>query len=101
MSVEVTKIIQAPVSAGWVRLTDGEPIVCRRCTATLELHQPDAYDPDRWLGTCEGCGAWHVIGILERGCDAVVVVLPTAEMIAAAMQDRDEGSSPKKSRKPT
>ena len=36
-------------------------IECRRCRAALELHQPVLSLPEQTLGTCAGCGAWHLI----------------------------------------
>ncbi|GAC1304579.1 MAG: hypothetical protein NVSMB14_12190 [Isosphaeraceae bacterium] len=101
MTLVPSQIIQMSISADWVRLAEGEPILCRHCDAALELHQPDAYDPDRWLGTCHACGAWHVIGIREDGLDAVVARLPTAEIIAEATKNRPDlpDPAPKKTRK--
>lgn len=34
---------------------------CPHCDEPLVLHQPDADQPDRLLGTCPDCRAWFLI----------------------------------------
>ena len=34
---------------------------CQKCEAELTVHQPEETRPDQLLGTCSGCGAWHLI----------------------------------------
>ncbi len=59
------------VSRTW---TDAET-PCLACGELLLIHQPDINAPERLLGTCDTCGAWHVID-----CDrAVMVLLPDTD----------------------
>ena len=52
---------------------------CLGCGSALELHQPDGNAPERLLGTCDACGAWHLLD-----CDgSVVVLLPDATALCA------------------
>ena len=49
--------------------------LCLACGEPLLLHQPDVNAPQRLLGTCDTCGAWHMID-----CDqAITVLLPDAD----------------------
>lgn len=102
MSSVPSQTIQVSISAARVRLADGESIHCGHCGSELELHQPDAYDPDRWLGTCDSCGSWHLIGLVENGAQAVVALLPTAQILSETSGGRrlQPESAPKKSPKP-
>lgn len=59
-------------------LPDGIP--CLACGDFLLIHQPDVNDPDRLLGTCDGCGSWHLID----GDRAVIVLLPDADVFSRA-----------------
>lgn len=38
---------------------------CVECSGELTWHQPDPDDPNRLLGTCPACGAWHVLDLLH------------------------------------
>ena len=52
---------------------------CLGCGSAPQLHQPDGNAPERLLGTCDACGAWHLIE-----CDgSVVVLLPDATALCA------------------
>lgn len=59
---------------------------CRRCRETLDLSQPDPQDPDRWLGTCGGCGGWHLIELLDGERTALVVLLPVVELVRQTLR---------------
>lgn len=62
------------VSIEWSRLKPSfRVVVCPHCRSLLELHQPDSEQPDRLLGTCEGCKAWCLID-RERGMMALLPV---------------------------
>jgi len=45
---------------------------CLACGELLSIHQPDVNAPERLLGTCDACGAWHLVDA-DRG---VTVLLP-------------------------
>jgi hypothetical protein len=57
--------------------------VCRKCGRPLELHQPDEGQPDHLLGTCAGCGGWHMIDAPPDQKEAYVVALPEFEQLQA------------------
>ena len=39
---------------------------CQSCRSPLSLHQPDAEQPERLLGTCEACKAWYLIDAADK-----------------------------------
>lgn len=53
-------------------------LACRRCGVALELHQPEVSLPDQTLGTCPGCGAWHLIAEGAEGRRILMVEFPVA-----------------------
>ncbi len=57
---------------------------CLACGEPLSIHQPDVYAPERLLGTCDTCGAWHLIDS-DR---AITVLLPDADGLRDAETDR-------------
>ena len=57
---------------------------CLGCGSSLELHQPDGNAPQRLLGTCDSCGAWHLIDS-DR---ALMVLLPNTDGFHNAEADR-------------
>jgi hypothetical protein len=71
----VTVLVPLAVSPPWTSpdLPTGTP--CLACGESLVLHQPDVNAPERLLGTCDDCGAWHLIDA-ERG---MTVLLPDAD----------------------
>src|SRR5690348_11642794 len=61
-------------------------VLCLVCHAPLTLHQPDCDTPDRLLGTCGACGAWHLV---DRSTEASwvaieVLLLPGKGSLKAA-----------------
>ena len=68
------------ISLDQVRLRNVLEARCPKCQSHMELHQPDPGLPERLLGTCEGCNAWHLIDV-ARG---VMVLLPVEESLAGA-----------------
>lgn len=61
-------------------------IPCPHCKAPLTIHQPEAHVPDHLLGTCEGCGAWYVVGLVHDGHEAVFVHLAVDELVRRAAE---------------
>ncbi|MCA1685243.1 MAG: hypothetical protein LC745_04540, partial [Planctomycetia bacterium] len=49
-------------------------ILCARCHAPLERHQPDEEQPERLLGTCGGCGTWYLVDLAS----SVMIALPVS-----------------------
>jgi hypothetical protein len=70
-----TVLFPLAVSPPWTEtdLPTGTP--CLACGESLVLHQPDLNAPERLLGTCDACGAWHLVDA-DRG---VTVLLPHAD----------------------
>jgi hypothetical protein len=50
---------------------------CPACKSFLDIHQPDPIQPERILGTCSECGAWHLIEVLDATEQMIVLQLPT------------------------
>jgi hypothetical protein len=48
VTLRATGVMRCPEDATWV--------CCLNCAAPLELHQPDAEEPRRFVGTCDQCG---------------------------------------------
>ncbi len=53
---------------------------CPRCREELELHQPDAANPDRLLGTCGACGRWYVVDALSESQSLLAQIPDQAEL---------------------
>jgi hypothetical protein len=78
-----TRRIEAPVLTARVDTGPDAPavVLCPGCDLPLELHQPDHHDPQRLLGICSHCRAWHVIDLdLERG-QAILVLVPGSDAL--------------------
>jgi hypothetical protein len=63
------------------------PIPCPRCGLSLGIHQPDAEFPDQLLGTCDGCGTWFLVAVAPDGNEAVVVYLPTVDLVERTLSE--------------
>jgi hypothetical protein len=57
-----------------VRFEVASEVLCSRCHSVLDRHQPDETQPDRLLGTCDGCGAWYLLDLVT----SVMIALPDA-----------------------
>jgi hypothetical protein len=66
-------------------------IACPACDSSLDLHQPDPFQPDRLLGTCPSCRAWCV---LDADAAVVTVLPPQAAGISAPHQSSARWGSP-------
>ena len=53
-----------------------------RCA--LEHHQPDAEEPQRFVGTCDACGRWYLLDWVPRTTEGLMLVLPSYEELQAA-----------------
>lgn len=58
-----------------IRFELASEVLCARCQAVLARHQPDDEQPDRLLGTCDGCGAWFLLDLVK----SVMITLPDTE----------------------
>ena len=57
---------------------------CPHCREELELHQPDATNPDRLLGTCGSCGSWYIVEDID-GALSVLARLPDRAELGQAL----------------
>lgn len=62
------------------------PSGCLQCNGPLTIHQPDADDPDRLMGSCDDCGAWYAFAISADGAEAVAVILPVSALLDRALE---------------
>ncbi len=94
MFANLPERVTVALDAAEVPLNHSGPsgIACRRCGEPLDLSQPDPQDPDRWLGTCAGCGGWHLVELIDEERMALVVLLPVVEIVRAAL--RTAGARP-------
>lgn len=61
---------------------------CPECATRLAIHQPDARQPDRLLGTCVVCGTWCLLD----GRMGLVAILPThGQVVRRGHQGRRHG----------
>jgi hypothetical protein len=67
-----------PVSQGRgsVLPRPGAGLDCLRCQGTLDWSQPDLKAPDRLLGVCAACAAWHLVHLAGDDGEAILVLLP-------------------------
>lgn len=65
--------------------------VCLECHEVMEVHQPDAANPARLLGTCPECGAWHVLDFEESldEPECLMLRIPDADTLK-----RERGENP-------
>jgi hypothetical protein len=49
-------------------------VSCLGCRGDLKVHQPDDESPDRLLGTCPDCGAWHLMDRIAGGRFSLVLL---------------------------
>jgi hypothetical protein len=63
-----------------IRFELASEVLCARCQVVLVRHQPDEEQPDRLLGTCDGCGAWFLLDLTN----SVMIALPDTELADAS-----------------
>jgi hypothetical protein len=78
--------IHLPLAVSWLGTDPEVPVGtdCLACGDLLVIHQPDINTPERLLGTCDSCGAWHLVD-LDR---AATVLLPDVDQLCNAEADR-------------
>jgi hypothetical protein len=76
VTMPVASVHPCPEDATW--------ICCLNCDAPLELHQPTAEEPQRFVGTCDACGRWYLLDWVPRTTEGLMVVLPSFEELMAA-----------------
>ena len=62
---------------------------CRECRSPLDIHQPNPNQPDQFLGTCAGCGAWYRIGSCAAEDLLTVVQLPEVGEVDPTLSDSE------------
>jgi hypothetical protein len=71
----VTGVTPCPEDATWV--------CCLNCGAPLDLHQPEAEEPRRFVGTCDHCGRWYLLDWVPPSGEGLMLLLPTYEELRA------------------
>lgn len=61
-------------------------VCCLNCSVPLELHQPDANQPRRFVGTCAHCGRWYLLDWDPGDANGHMVLLPGADELRAAWE---------------
>ena len=73
--------------------------LCLECHDVLDVHQPDAANPARLLGTCPECGEWYVLDF-EESLDepqCLMLHLPTADDLRRAREEEPARAQPRRS----
>jgi hypothetical protein len=58
---------------------DATWVCCLNCKASLEIHQPDAEEPGRFIGTCDQCGRWYLLEWAPMSTEGLMLLLPSRE----------------------
>ena len=75
VTLRATGVMPCPDDATWV--------CCLNCGAPLELHQPEAEEPRRFIGTCDQCGRWYLLDWVPLTGDGHMLLLPSYEEFQA------------------
>jgi hypothetical protein len=78
VTLRVTDVAPCPEDATWV--------CCLSCGEPLELHQPEAEEPRRFVGTCDGCGRWYLLDWVPLVGEGHMPLLPTYEELQATFR---------------
>jgi hypothetical protein len=78
MTLPVTPVLPCPRDATWV--------CCLGCGEPLELHQPDAEEPQQFVGTCGRCGRWYLLDWVPLSAEGLMLMLPSQEELQAALE---------------
>jgi hypothetical protein len=79
VSLRVAGVLPCPEDATWV--------CCLNCRAPLDLYQPDAQEPQRFVGTCGACGRWYLLDWDPLGAEGLMLLLPTEEELRRTLRD--------------
>jgi hypothetical protein len=78
-----------PVAAVLPCADDATWVCCLGCGAPLEIHQPEAEEPRRFVGTCDECGRWYLLDWVPLSGDGLMLLLPTREELWATFTSPD------------
>jgi hypothetical protein len=81
VTLPVAPVRPCPEDATWV--------CCLNCAAPLELHQPEAEEPQRFVGTCDQCGRWYLLDWVPHSTEGLMLMLPSHEELRMAIKSRD------------
>ena len=76
VTMPVTRVEHCPEAAEWV--------ACLSCQRHLGLVQPMTEEPERLVGTCEGCGRWYLIDWHPGSLQGVMLLLPDHDELLSA-----------------
>jgi hypothetical protein len=86
VTLPVAAVLPCPEDATWV--------CCLNCSAPLDLHQPEADEPHRFVGTCDQCARWYLLDWDPLAGDGHMIMLPTREDLQAAVKSKGEPGEP-------
>ena len=78
VTLRVGGVLPCPEETTWV--------CCLNCGAPLELHQPDAEEPRRFVGTCGQCGRWYLLDWDPGTAGGLMLLLPGHDELRATAQ---------------
>lgn len=78
VTLRVTGVKPCAQDATWV--------CCLNCNAPLELLQPDADEPRRFVGTCDQCGRWYLLDWIPPTAEGHMLLLPSYEELQATFR---------------
>jgi hypothetical protein len=83
---ELSRSVSVTLRATGVKAcsADAAWVCCLNCDAPLELHQPDAEEPRRFVGTCDQCGRWYLLDWVPLSSEGHMLLLPNYEELQAA-----------------
>jgi hypothetical protein len=82
VTLPITPVLPCTEDATWV--------CCLGCGAPLELHQPDAAEPQRFVGTCDQCGRWYLLDWIPHTAEGLMLLLPSHEDLLTAFKNQQE-----------
>ena len=88
VTMPVADVRPCPQDATWV--------CCLSCGAPLELHQPVAEEPQRFVGTCDACGRWYLLDWVPRTTEGLMLMLPSYEELQATLNPTGGSQPPPK-----
>jgi hypothetical protein len=94
-----TQTFSIALTAARVPAADGGGlggIRCLSCPSLLDVHQPEPTTIDRFLATCEHCGAWYVVEAEAERPELVIVRLPESDAILGVLEGATARGKPGK-----
>jgi len=81
VTLPIAPVLPCPEDETWV--------CCLNCGVPLELHQPEAEEPQRFVGTCDQCGRWYLLDWVPHSGEGLMVMLPTHEELQMTIKPQE------------